>query len=80
MKRKIAIACQGGGSHAAFTAGALQTFFANNLQNKFEIVSISGTSGGAICASLSIYAKVSEPLVWEFLDISRFLLLPKTPA
>jgi NTE family protein len=52
MKTKIAIACQGGGSQAAFTAGALQALFEQNIQDKFEIVSLSGTSGGAICAAL----------------------------
>jgi NTE family protein len=56
MKTKIAIACQGGGSHAAFTAGALQALFENNVQDQFEIVSLSGTSGGALCASLVWYA------------------------
>jgi NTE family protein len=56
MKPKIAIACQGGGSHAAFTAGALQALFENGVQDKFEIVSLSGTSGGALCASLAWYA------------------------
>lgn len=56
MKTKIAIACQGGGSHAAFTAGVFQALFETNLQDKFEIVSISGTSGGALCAALVWYA------------------------
>lgn len=55
MKTKIAIACQGGGSHAAFTAGALQFLFENDIQDKFEIVSLSGTSGGAIGAALIWY-------------------------
>jgi NTE family protein len=56
MKTKIAIACQGGGSHAAFTAGALQALFENNVQDQFEIVSLSGTSGGALGAALVWYA------------------------
>jgi NTE family protein len=56
MKTKIAIACQGGGSHAAFTVGALQALMENNVQEEFEIVSLSGTSGGAICAALVWYA------------------------
>jgi NTE family protein len=56
MKTKIAIACQGGGSHAAFTAGALQVLFENNVQDEFEIVSLSGTSGGALGAALVWYA------------------------
>jgi NTE family protein len=56
MKTKIAIACQGGGSHAAFTAGVFQALFENHVQDHFEIVSLSGTSGGAICASLIWYS------------------------
>jgi NTE family protein len=56
MKTKIAIACQGGGSHAAFTAGALQALFEADIQDKYEIVSLSGTSGGALNAILAWYA------------------------
>lgn len=56
MKTKIAIACQGGGSHAAFTSGALQALFENSIQDNFEIVSLSGTSGGALCVSLAWYS------------------------
>lgn len=70
MKRKIAIACQGGGSHAAFTAGALQAFFEHDIQNQFEIVGISGTSGGAICASLIWYSlkKGEYPVIKRLVD------------
>jgi len=56
MKTKIAIACQGGGSHAAFTAGALQALFESGIQDTFNIMSLSGTSGGALCAALVWYA------------------------
>lgn len=56
MKTKIAIACQGGGSQAAFTAGVLQALFEQNIQDQFEIVGLSGTSGGAICSALIWYA------------------------
>lgn len=56
MKTRIAIACQGGGSHAAFTAGALQALFENGIQNHYEIVSLSGTSGGALGAVLTWYS------------------------
>jgi NTE family protein len=55
MKRKISIACQGGGSQTAFTAGVLRSFFENDLHHKSQIVSLTGTSGGAICASLAWY-------------------------
>jgi len=43
MKAKIAIACQGGGSQTAFTAGALKALFDNKVQDYFNIVSLSGT-------------------------------------
>ncbi len=52
---KIAIACQGGGSETAFTAGVLKSFFENDLHRKKEIVSLTGTSGGAVCAVLAWY-------------------------
>ena len=43
---KIAIACQGGGSQTAFTAGALKTLCEARIDDEFEVVGISGTSGG----------------------------------
>lgn len=46
---RIAIACQGGGSHTAFTAGVLQRVLASDA----HIVGLSGTSGGAICALIA---------------------------
>jgi NTE family protein len=49
---RVAIACQGGGSHTAFTAGALGAI----LRSEHEIVGLSGTSGGAMCAYLAWYA------------------------
>jgi len=54
-KQKIAIACQGGGSQTAFTAGVLSTFFEQGLHLQKQIVSLSGTSGGAVNASLAWY-------------------------
>lgn len=54
-KKKVAIACQGGGSQTAFTAGVLKSFFSNGVHKKHEIVSLSGTSGGAVCATLAWY-------------------------
>ena len=53
--RRIAIACQGGGSQTAFTAGVLKSFFENDVHLKRQIVSLTGTSGGAICAALAWY-------------------------
>jgi NTE family protein len=64
-KLKIAIACQGGGSQTAFTAGALKALCEAKAFQDVEVVSISGTSGGAVCASLLWYSylKGDQP-VW----------------
>ncbi|MCS0496350.1 patatin-like phospholipase family protein [Ancylobacter sp. MQZ15Z-1] len=51
--RKVGIACQGGGSHAAFTAGVLRRLMQKDLLERYELAGISGTSGGAICAALA---------------------------
>jgi NTE family protein len=51
-KNRVAIACQGGGSHTAFTAGVLQGLF-EHLPSDVHVVALSGTSGGAICAALA---------------------------
>jgi NTE family protein len=48
----VAIACQGGGSHTAFTAGALERLLS---RDDHKVVALSGTSGGAICALLAWY-------------------------
>lgn len=51
--RKVAIACQGGGTHAAFEVGVL-TEILERLKPEnnpgFELVGLSGTSAGALCA------------------------------
>ncbi len=52
--RRIAIACQGGGSHTAFTAGVLERLLTQKPE-KHEIAALSGTSGGAVCALLAWY-------------------------
>ena len=64
--RKIAIACQGGGTHAAFTWGVLRTILATKKrwdaspqdQDSFDVVAISGTSAGALCALATWYGLV----------------------
>lgn len=55
--RRVAIACQGGGSHTAFTAGVLKKLLKERDEEKrnYEIVALSGTSGGAVCALLTWY-------------------------
>ena len=45
-KLKIALACQGGGSQTAFTAGALKRLCQAKFGEEFDVVGISGTSGG----------------------------------
>jgi NTE family protein len=50
--RTVAIACQGGGSHTAFTGGVLQRLLADEDS---RVVALSGTSGGAVCALLAWY-------------------------
>jgi NTE family protein len=46
---KVAIACQGGGTHAAFEVGVL-TEILKDIQerNRFELTGLSGTSAGAL--------------------------------
>ena len=48
----VAIACQGGGSHTAFTAGVLNRLL---VESDVRIGAVSGTSGGGICALLTWY-------------------------
>lgn len=53
LRPKVAIACQGGGSHAAFTAGVLAELLSPAHRDRFEPLAFSGTSGGAVCAALA---------------------------
>lgn len=55
----VAIACQGGGSHTAYTAGVLSELLPD-LPETVNLVGISGTSGGAACASLAWYGMVAD--------------------
>ena len=50
---RVAIACQGGGSHTAFTAGVLTRLLGAEELAGVEVVGLSGTSGGAVCALLA---------------------------
>jgi len=49
----VAIACQGGGSHTAFTAGVIKRLLRAEELKRYEVVGLSGTSGGAVCALLA---------------------------
>lgn len=58
--RKVAIACQGGGTHAAFTWGVLTEILRTQAEwagdsDGFEITGFSGTSAGALCALAAWY-------------------------
>ena len=55
---KVAIACQGGGSHTAFTAGVLKGLL-HGWDDEYELVGISGTSGGAFNALVTWYGLVT---------------------
>src|SRR4051794_18186712 len=52
-ERRVAIACQGGGSHTAFTAGVLSRLLDADQLDDYRVVGLSGTSGGAVCALLA---------------------------
>ena len=53
---KVAIACQGGGTHAAFEVGVLTEVLKDiEAGNRFELVGFSGTSAGALCALMVWY-------------------------
>lgn len=55
---RVAIACQGGGSHTAFTAGVLRGLF-RDWPDRYELVGISGSSGGAFNALAAWYGLVT---------------------
>lgn len=70
-RKRLAIACQGGGSHTAFTAGALQGLLAK-LPSDLDIVAISGTSGGALCATLAWDGLVRGDVALSIDKLQRF--------
>lgn len=55
----IAIACQGGGSHTAFTAGVLQVLLRRIDPARHRCTALSGTSGGALCAALAWFGLIT---------------------
>jgi NTE family protein len=56
---RVAIALQGGGSHAAFAAGVLKGVLGSPRFSQIDLVALSGTSGGAVCAALAWSGLVS---------------------
>jgi NTE family protein len=55
----VAIACQGGGSHAAFGAGVLHRLLEDHGR-AFRLAALTGTSGGAVNAVLAWSALVQD--------------------
>jgi NTE family protein len=53
--KKVAVGCQGGGMHAAFEVGVLAEILKDCGKKKFELVGLSGTSAGALCALMVWY-------------------------
>lgn len=60
QRPRVVIACQGGGSHTAFTAGVLGRLLAEDVLAEYEVVGLSGTSGGAICATIAWTALIDD--------------------
>jgi NTE family protein len=61
MVRNVAVACQGGGSHTAFTAGALARLLpAVGASDDHRLVGLSGTSGGAFSALAAWYGLLAD--------------------
>jgi NTE family protein len=55
MVTKIAVGCQGGGMHAGFEVGVLTEILKDCEKKQFELVGLSGTSAGALCALMVWY-------------------------
>lgn len=58
-RMRVAIGCQGGGIMTAFTAGVLEGIL-KEKENNYDIVALSGTSGGAICALFAWYGLLTD--------------------
>lgn len=55
---KVAVACQGGGMHAAFALGVLKAILErvdDKTEPRFKLMGLSGTSAGALCALMAWY-------------------------
>ena len=70
-RKRLAIACQGGGSHTAFTAGALQGLL-GKLPADLDLVALTGTSGGALCATLAWDGLVRGDVAQSIDKLGRF--------
>jgi len=72
QQRRVVIACQGGGSHTAFTAGVLKRLLGADELAGYQVAGLSGTSGGAVCALLAWYALLDEDPVGAGRLLDRF--------
>lgn len=59
-RRRVAIACQGGGSQCAFVAGALRALLTEQVDQDYEIIGFSGTSGGALTAAVAWFGLLRQ--------------------
>jgi NTE family protein len=71
-KKRVAIACQGGGSHTAFTAGVLKRLLLAEELSDYEVVGLSGTSGGAVCALLAWHNLLRGEVAGAVRDLDAF--------
>jgi NTE family protein len=71
-KKRVAIACQGGGSHTAFTAGVLKGLLRSGTLQEHEVVALSGTSGGAVCALLAWHNLLGGDAAGAVEDLDAF--------
>jgi NTE family protein len=61
MPKRVAVVCQGGGTHAAFTVGVLTEILRDiDTRHRFDLVGLSGTSAGALCALMVWYGLVPK--------------------
>jgi NTE family protein len=58
--KKVAVGCQGGGMHAAFEVGVLIEILKAYENQKFDLVGLSGTSAGALCALMTWYGLAAK--------------------
>ncbi|WP_435364122.1 patatin-like phospholipase family protein [Haloarchaeobius sp. DYHT-AS-18] len=71
MTTTIAVACQGGGSHTAFTAGALKRIV-EDCPAEYDLVAVSGTSGGGICALVAWAGLAADQPVTAVSNLTAF--------
>jgi len=78
-RTRVAIACQGGGSHTAFTAGVLERLLGAGELSGVEVVGLSGTSGGAVCALLAWSALLEDGSAAALEEFRRIWVIQINP-